>query len=257
MTTETGGQFSEGATALLSFLAANPSGDDVARAVVHGPLRPLDVYAAALYMAANPADLALIGTYEMPDLTWQKYSTISVAAPLETCRTFRENRIIARPARGSGAWFSAAERAILHDALAPDPATDPWIVTVPLATKGLPIGLLCALTPHPPTTVADDLQLRGTAAALGLWLYLHQISEQAHARHPIPEPSPHVRVTERQVRVLELVAEGRSAREIAETLRYSESTVKKDLMGLMAFLNARDRETAVVRARQIGLLPTD
>ncbi len=252
---EADGQFTEGATAFLSFLAANPDADDVARATVHGPLRPLGAYACAVYMASSPTELALIGTYEMPDITWQRYSAISVAAPLNTCRSFRENQIVVRPAADSGAWFSAAERRTLQDAFASAAAAQPWIVTVPLAVKGLPIGVVCMHVPHAPATPSEDRQLRGVGSALALWLYLRQISEQAPHRHPVPDPSPHVRITERQLQVLALVAEGRPAREIATELRYSESTVKKDLMGLMAFLAARDRETAVARARQIGLLP--
>ena len=255
--TEVDGQFTQGSTAFLTFLAANPAADDVARSTVHGPLRPLGAYAAAIYMAATPADLALIGTYEMPDITWQRYSAISVAAPLNTCRAFRENLVVTRPARDSGTWFGPAERSTLQDALTSAAAPQPWIITVPLAVKGLPIGVVCVHVPRAPTTPAEDLQLRGVGAALGLWLYLRQISEQAPTRHPVPEPSPHVRITERQLRVLDLVAQGRPAREIAAELRYSESTVKKDLMGLMAFLNARDREAAVARARQIGLLPAE
>ena len=90
------GQFTDGAAAFLSFLCANPSGDDVALAVVHGPLRPLSATASAVYQAPVPDELALIGAFGMPDVTWQKYSSISVAAPLTTCRTFRENRIIMR-----------------------------------------------------------------------------------------------------------------------------------------------------------------
>lgn len=249
------GQFTDGATAFLAFLAANPDADDVARACVHGPLRPLGAFASAVYMASTPADLTLIGTYEMPDITWQRYSAISVAAPLNTCRAFRENRIVVRPASQSGSWFNDAERRTLQGALSSGAVAEPWIVTVPLAVKGLPIGVLCAHLPRPPAAASDDRQLRGTGAAMALWLYLRQISEQAPHRHPVPTPSPHVRITDRQLQVLSLVAQGRSAREIAEELRYSESTVKKDLMGLMAFLNVRDRDTAVARAREIGLLP--
>lgn len=251
------GQFTDGATAFLAFLAANPDADDVARACVHGPLRPLGAFASAVYMASTPADLTLIGTYEMPDITWQRYSAISVAAPLNTCRAFRENRIVVRPASQSGSWFNDAERRTLQGALSSGAVAEPWIVTVPLAVKGLPIGVLCAHLPRAPAAASDDRQLRGTGAAMALWLYLRQISEQAPHRHPVPTPSPHVRITDRQLQVLTLVAQGRSAREIAEELRYSESTVKKDLMGLMAFLNVRDRDTAVARAREIGLLPED
>lgn len=250
------GQFTDGAAAFLSFLCANPSGDDVALAVVHGPLRPLAATASAVYQAPVPEELALIGAFGMPDVTWQKYSSISVAAPLTTCRTFRENRIIMRSGATSGSWFADDERRVLQDAIRTPAGEPPFIITVPLAVKGLPIGVLCVHTPpRDDLTTVEDRQLRGTAAALALWLYMHQVSEHSRTRHPLPEPSPHVRITDRQVRILELVAQGRSAREIGEALQYSESTVKKDLMRLMSFLNVRDREAAIIRAREIGLLP--
>lgn len=250
------GQLTDGAAAFLSFLCANPRGDDVALAVVHGPLRPLAATASAIYQAPAPEELALIGAFGMPDVTWQKYSSISVAAPLTTCRTFRENRLIMRSGATSGGWFTDDERRILQDAILTPAGEAPFIITVPLAVKGLPIGVLCVHTPpREGLTTVEERQVRGTASALALWLYMHQVSESSRARHPLPEPSPHVRITDRQVRVLELVAQGRSAREIGEALQYSESTVKKDLMRLMSFLNVRDREAAITRAREIGLLP--
>ncbi len=253
---EVEGQFNDGAVSFLSFLCANPTGDDVALAVVHGPLRPLAAKALAIYQAPVPDELALIGAFAMPDVTWQKYSSISVAAPLTTCRTFRENRLIMRSGATSGSWFAEDERRILQDALRTPSGESPCIITVPLAVKGLPIGVMCVHTPpRDGLTTAEERQLRGAGAALALWLYMHQVSEHSSSRHPLPKPSPHVRITDRQVRILELVAEGRSAREIGVALRYSESTVKKDLMALMSFLNVRDREAAISRAREIGLLP--
>ena len=249
------GAFTEGASAFLSFLCANPLGDDVALAVVHGPLRPLGATASAIYEAPAPDELALIGAFGMPDVTWQKYSAISVAAPLTTCRTFRENRIIARSGRESGTWFAEDEQEVLQASMRTPGGEPPFIITVPLAVKGLPIGVLCVHTPpREALSAAEDLQLRGAASAMGLWLYMHQVSERSRSRHPLPEPSPHVRITPRQLQILHLVAEGRSSREISVALSYSESTVKKDLMGLMSFLNVRDREAAIARARDIGLL---
>ena len=252
---DAGGPFSEGAAAFLAFLCANPSGTDVALAVVHGPLRPLGAHAAAIYEASSPEDLSLIGTFGMPEVTWQRYSSISVAAPLTTCRTFRENRVILRSGSESGSWFSEDERELLRRSLSAPTGQMPTIITAPLSVKGLPIGVLAVhCAERGELSATESAQVHGASSALALWLYMRQISEQAHVRHPVPEPSPHVRITERQVRILGLIAEGRSAREIGETLQYSESTVKKDIMGLLAFLNVRDREAAVARARDIGLL---
>ena len=251
------GQFTDGAAAFLSFLCANPSGDDVALAVVHGPLRALAATASAVYQAPVPG-----GARPDRRLRHARRHVAEVQLDLRRGAAHHVPHLQGEPdhhaVRGDlrRAGSPTTERRILQEAIRTPAGEPPFIITVPLAVKGLPIGVLCVHTPpRAELTTAEDRQLRGTAAALALWLYMHQVSEHSRARHPLPEPSPHVRITDRQIRILELVAQGRSAREIGEALQYSESTVKKDLMRLMSFLNVRDREAAVVRAREIGLLP--
>lgn len=59
----------------------------------------------------------------------------------------------------------------------------------------------------------------------------------------------------RELEILLLVASGDSNKEIAEKLVISEGTVKNHLSSILSKLNARDRLQAVIRARELGLIP--
>jgi DNA-binding NarL/FixJ family response regulator len=65
-------------------------------------------------------------------------------------------------------------------------------------------------------------------------------------------PSP--RLSEREQRVLALIAEGHPTREVAEQLCYSERTVKNVLHDVVTKLNARSRSQAVAHAVRDGLI---
>ncbi|WP_322823152.1 response regulator transcription factor [Chloroflexus sp.] len=67
---------------------------------------------------------------------------------------------------------------------------------------------------------------------------------------PLAEP-----LTEREMDVLHGIAAGHSNREIADQLCISEGTVKNYVSSLLAKLAVRDRTQAIIRARELGLLP--
>jgi DNA-binding NarL/FixJ family response regulator len=62
------------------------------------------------------------------------------------------------------------------------------------------------------------------------------------------------RLTDREQRVLALIAEGHPTREVAEQLSYSERTVKNVLHDIVTKLNARSRSQAVAHAVRDGLI---
>jgi len=73
--------------------------------------------------------------------------------------------------------------------------------------------------------------------------------EPAAARQPLVVP-----LSDRELEVVRLLAQGRSNREIAGVLFLAEGTVKNHVTNVLAKLGARDRTQAALRARALGLL---
>ncbi|WP_367128499.1 response regulator [Saccharothrix sp. HUAS TT1] len=73
------------------------------------------------------------------------------------------------------------------------------------------------------------------------------------ARLPQEVPPPVTPLSERELDVVRLLAEGRSNREIAGRLFLAEGTVKNLVTGVLAKLQVRDRTQAALRARELGL----
>lgn len=72
---------------------------------------------------------------------------------------------------------------------------------------------------------------------------------------PAPRRQPLVcPLSERELEVLRLLADGRSNREIAGALFLAEGTVKNHVTNLLAKLDARDRTQAALRARALDLI---
>lgn len=72
---------------------------------------------------------------------------------------------------------------------------------------------------------------------------------QEPLRHSLPEP-----ISERELEVLALIAQGLSNQEIAERLFIGVSTVKKHINHLYGKLGVVSRTQALVRARELHLL---
>jgi DNA-binding NarL/FixJ family response regulator len=67
------------------------------------------------------------------------------------------------------------------------------------------------------------------------------------AARPFPE------LTDREMEVLQLVADGLTTADLARRLRLSEKTVRNHTSNVVAKLRVEDRAQAIVRARQAGL----
>jgi DNA-binding CsgD family transcriptional regulator len=96
------------------------------------------------------------------------------------------------------------------------------------------------------------------AAFLGLGIWL---GAKLFQRAPAVPFAPNTRAQEtlgisgRELEVLELLAAGRSNKEIAKRLEVSPNTVKTHVTKLFAKLDARRRTEAIQRARELGVIP--
>ncbi|MCU1220896.1 MAG: transcriptional regulator, LuxR family [Candidatus Angelobacter sp.] len=104
-------------------------------------------------------------------------------------------------------------------------------------------------------------------AFLGIWLGLRLTGKQERVvmkEVPVPAGGPFVldqrkredlRITPRELEILELIAKGMSNREIAAKLYVSENTVKTHSSRVFDKLGARRRTQAVQMGKEFGLLP--
>jgi DNA-binding NarL/FixJ family response regulator len=67
--------------------------------------------------------------------------------------------------------------------------------------------------------------------------------------NPVFEP-----MSEREIEILRLIAQGASNREIAGALFLAEGTVKNHVTNILGKLDVRDRTQAALRARECGLI---
>ena len=105
-----------------------------------------------------------------------------------------------------------------------------------------------------------DLYLALIAAAflgLGIWVGARLFRGQAPqgAFEPNTRARATLGITDREFEVLQLLAGGRSNKEIAHQLSVSPNTVKTHIARLFEKLEASRRTQAILRARQLGLIP--
>lgn len=104
-------------------------------------------------------------------------------------------------------------------------------------------------------TEADELIRAIKAAALGQV----QLSPKAAERlmREIRAPESPEKLTEREVEVLRLLAEGKANKEIAASLSIGETTVKTHVSNILMKLGVISRTQAALYAVRIGLVPEE
>jgi DNA-binding NarL/FixJ family response regulator len=93
------------------------------------------------------------------------------------------------------------------------------------------------------------LQPSVAAKVVARFAQLPDTAPEARPQQPLIVP-----LSDRELGVLRLLADGRSNREIAAELFLAEGTVKNHVTNVLAKLGARDRTQAALRARALDLL---
>lgn len=105
----------------------------------------------------------------------------------------------------------------------------------------------------------EDIMMSITAAARGLSILpvsiLRQLTKKVESsRVKGAEENGLIHLTEKEQKILKLIAEGLTNREIAEALYMSQRAVEYALTRLFEKLGARSRTEALMKARQYGLV---
>jgi DNA-binding CsgD family transcriptional regulator len=92
---------------------------------------------------------------------------------------------------------------------------------------------------------------------LGVWVGAHLFRTRSSAGpfEPNRAALSSLGITDREFEVLGLLAAGRSNKEIALALEISPNTIKTHLARLFEKLEASRRTEAILRARELGLIP--
>ncbi len=106
---------------------------------------------------------------------------------------------------------------------------------------------------------SEELILAVKIAAKGLTVIhkdvLSSITDQVQQLHAMArQPELDIALTEREMKVIQLIVEGKENREIAKSLYMSEGTVKNTVTGILRKLNLRSRIQLVVFAVQHQLV---
>ena len=90
--------------------------------------------------------------------------------------------------------------------------------------------------------------------ALGAWVAMRLWRRPASPAELDPEASQRLKISERELEVLGLIASGRSNKEIARRLEVSPNTVKTHVARLFEKLGAKRRTQALLKARELGVI---
>lgn len=95
---------------------------------------------------------------------------------------------------------------------------------------------------------AEGQALFGPAIAVRLMNYFKELSTK-----PAGSDSPFPELTDRELELLRLIAQGLNNQEIAQKLVLSPKTVRNHITSIFSKLQVADRAQAIVRAREAGL----
>lgn len=100
-------------------------------------------------------------------------------------------------------------------------------------------------------SVADGKTFLQPAVAAKVVAEFARMSEPAQSK---PQQSLVEPLSDRELEILRLVAEGRSNKEVAAALFIAEGTVKNHVTNILGKLGVRDRTQAALKARDLGIL---
>lgn len=225
----------------------------MAEAIALVALRPFGGCAVTVHLVLEPDVATLVGSFGLLEPEISKAAHLSLRLPLPTPQAIATGRTY------TGQGTDLMERFPL---LGMD---RPWSMPLvprleyrhffvaPMLRNSVPYGAIFTAMDEPfPTTPEDWAYARAIQDICSLW-GIHEID--AHATRHNPKAGSGTILTDRQMRVLELLAQDRTNESIAHALGYSLSTIKADLRMLYNLLGDANRQEVVARAKQLGLVP--
>ena len=127
---------------------------------------------------------------------------------------------------------------------------------IPLTKGSDPIGILClTLSAGAKMNVISPEALSVVSKITGIWLDSLGVNagSNTYGSQNNSAPSPES-LTERQLTVLRLMAEGKTNSQIAQELILSESTIRQETVKIYRALGVHARSEAGKRAKHLGII---
>ena len=216
-----------------NLLAQANSASDLCRKLVHSELTSSGTIGASLFNIDQQAHFNLVGSYGK-----------------------------GLPSSGVTVWdehpfgFAARERKLFIGSHQAIDGSQVEAYCLPLLKGAEPIGLMCLTLAS--ATQMHSIRPEGLSAlsrVAGIWLESLNLGislvggDTRTAKSPSPES-----LTDRQLMVLRLMAEGKTNAQIAQELILSESTIRQETVKIYRSLGVSARSEASKRAKHLGLI---
>ena len=214
-------------------LAQATSASDLCRKLVHSELTSSGTIGASLYVIDQQAHFILVGSYGK-----------------------------GLPYTGVTVWddhpFGITARSVkLHNATAQAiDGSDVEAYCIPLTKGPDPIGILClTLSAGTKMLPVTSETVSVVSKVTGIWLDLLGVNSAPpkSGSQSSSAPSPE-NITDRQLTVLRLMAEGKTNSQIAQALILSESTIRQETVKIYRALGVHARSEAGKRAKHLGII---
>ncbi len=218
---------------LSSLLASAGSATDLCRKLVHSDITNPATTGASIFAIDQQAHFNLVGSYGK-----------------------------GLPANGVSVWDDhpfgkAARTCAIHNETAEALDGSPVeVYCLPLTRGSEPIGLLCLTLAHGVRmNLISTEALSVVSKITGIWLdslgLTSGFSRKDAGTAPVSSPES---LTERQLTVLRLMAEGKTNAQIAQELILSESTIRQETVKIYRALGVHARSEAGKRAKHLGII---
>ena len=218
---------------LSSLLASASSATDLCRKLVHSDLTNEATTGASIFSIDQQAHFHLVGSY-------------GKGLPVSGVSVWDEHP-----------FGSAARTGKLHNTTAQSiDGSDVEAYCLPLTKGSEPVGILClTLVAGSKMNVISPEALSVVSKITGIWLDSLGVnaSSNANGTQSNSSPSPES-LTDRQLTVLRLMAEGKTNSQIAQELILSESTIRQETVKIYRALGVHARSEAGKRAKHLGIL---
>lgn len=239
---------------LAAALASKAPIDSIARVLALRVLSRFDVHGTALVALDAQGNYRTLSTfgYSAEEVTSLNNRGINSRTPLATA--LREGRTIWFDSQDESAWREFPDMRAMNVPVDPDVRST---IAMPIGHDVPVAGLLITLREQLGDRPVEVQQrfFETLAAILSIVVDGARVRSELVARGSRPPMPKEGELTERQLAILRLIAEGKTNKAIGSRLGYSESTVRHETMRIFRLLGVASRSQAVTAGASRGLLP--